>query len=259
MKTVLTYDGSFEGFLTAIFERYDRKLKDFSIIRTERYQPELMTNEIKVENDSEKSNRVWTGLKKRLSTGKRNEFYKTFLSELPEMERVLSDFILYAFSTEGSIEEDLGNPTIISVTKIAHQVHREKHRMEAFIRFQRMKNGLYFAMIEPDFNVIPLIARHFKDRYADQQWLIYDKRRKYGINYDHTTAKLSEVQIGLTDESSGEFLPDHLLHDDEVRYQNLWKDYFKTINIPARKNMKLHVQHVPTRYWKYLVEKRGFD
>ena len=258
MKTVLTYDGSFEGFLTAIFERYDRKLKDFAIMRTERYQPELMSSEIKIQNDHEKSKRVWTGLKTRLSSAKRNEFYKTFLSELPEMERVLSDFILYVFSTSGNIEYDLGHPAVISVTKIAHQVHREKHRMEAFIRFQRTKNGLYFAMIEPDYNVLPLIARHFKDRYADQQWLIYDKRRKYGINYDHTTAKLTEVQIELTDESSREFLPGHLVHDEEERYQRLWKDYFTSINIPARKNLKLHVQHVPMRYWKYLTEKRDF-
>jgi probable DNA metabolism protein len=43
--------------------------------------------------------------------------------------------------------------------------------------------------------------------------------------------------------------------EDEVYYQNLWKQYYQSTNIVARRNMKLHLQYVPKRYWKYLVEK----
>ncbi|MGB1209996.1 MAG: DUF4130 domain-containing protein, partial [Lacinutrix venerupis] len=43
--------------------------------------------------------------------------------------------------------------------------------------------------------------------------------------------------------------------DSELEFQQLWKDYFKSTNIKSRKNMKLHIQHVPKRYWKYLSEK----
>ncbi len=56
--------------------------------------------------------------------------------------------------------------------------------MEAFVRFQLIKDGLYYATVQPDYNVLPLILKHFKDRYADQRWLIYDTLRKYGILYD---------------------------------------------------------------------------
>ncbi len=31
------------------------------------------------------------------------------------------------------------------------------------------------------------------------------------------------------------------LDDDELLYDQLWKDYFKSINIEARTNIKLHV------------------
>jgi probable DNA metabolism protein len=258
MTLHLIYDGSFDGFLTSIFECYERKLKNFSIVRSERYQPELGSSSLVVHSDKVKSTRVLAGLKNRLSVVKRNEVYKTFLSELPEMERLLTSFITYVFSTANNIEEDLGHPAVIGVTKIAHQVHREKHRMEAFIRFQRTKDDLYFASIDPDFNVLPLIASHFKDRYADQHWLIFDKRRKYGISYDCTTFKITEVEIQLHKEVSGEFLPDNVCHEDEVAYQKLWKDYFCSVNIGARKNNKLHVRHVPVRYWRYLTEKRDF-
>ena len=43
--------------------------------------------------------------------------------------------------------------------------------------------------------------------------------------------------------------------DKEELYQKLWQQYFSSVNIAARKNMKLHIQHMPKRYWKHLVEK----
>jgi len=42
----------------------------------------------------------------------------------------------------------------------------------------------------------------------------------------------------------------------EFEFQTLWQDYFKSTNIVSRKNMKLHIRHVPKRYWKYLSEKQ---
>lgn len=256
MTTHLLYDGSFDGFLTSIFECYDRKLADFLIVRRDRYQPGITTSSLNIETDISKSQRVWSGVKRKLSVSKRNEFYKAFLSELPEIERQLLELTMYIFSSKHNIEQDLGHPAVIAITKIAHQVHREKHRMEAFIRFQRTKEDLYFASVSPDFNVLPLIASHFKDRYADQNWLIYDNLRKYGINYECSSALLTEVLISFEIEGNGNFLPEHMCHEDEVSYQKLWKDYFDSVNIGARKNKKLHVRHVPTRYWRFLTEKK---
>lgn len=45
------------------------------------------------------------------------------------------------------------------------------------------------------------------------------------------------------------------LDDEELLYDQLWKDYFHSVNIQARKNMKLHIQYVPKRYWRYMNEK----
>jgi probable DNA metabolism protein len=118
---------------------------------------------------------------------------------------------------------------------------------------------VYFAAINPDFNVLPLIAPHFKDRYASQHWLIYDLRRKYGISYDCHTSNITEVIVDLERDASGPFLPENMCHEEEMGYQKLWKDYFCSVNIGARKNNKLHVRHVPTRYWRYLTEKKQFN
>lgn len=50
--------------------------------------------------------------------------------------------------------------------------------MEAFIRFKKPKMS-FLSLVRPDFNVLPLIQPHFKRRYQDQRWLIYDEQRKF--------------------------------------------------------------------------------
>lgn len=125
--------------------------------------------------------------------------------------------------------------------------------MEAFARFQRTADDLYYAGIEPDFNVIPLLSKHFEERYADQNWLIYDLKRKYGIYYNQQ--KVEEITLDFSEGLQAASTVKEIFHDGEMLYQELWKDYFKHVNIPARKNIKLHLQHVPRRYWKYLTEK----
>lgn len=256
MRTQLVYDGTFNGFLTAVFECYERKLTNAEVIRTSSYQPALDAVRLDVHTDEVKAQRVWTGLKRRLSVTKRNEVFKTFLSELPEMERLLSHFIKLVFSGSANAEDDFSNRLVVGVAKIARQVHREKHRMEAFVRFQRTKDDLYFTSVRPDFNVLPLIVAHFKDRYADQHWLIYDERRHYGILYDCNTCQVTEVHAAEEGEALSASLPANICHEDEVQYQRLWKDYFRSVNIGARKNKKLHLRHVPARYWRFLTEKK---
>jgi probable DNA metabolism protein len=147
----------------------------------------------------------------------------------------------------------------LEVMQLSKKVHREKHRMEAFVRFQQTTDGLYVATVEPDFNVLPLIAGHFKDRYADQPWLIYDDKRGYGILYDIKEGNVIEVTATAAEPAmSPEESPaaSITVHDHEAAYQTLWKTYFQTMSIDVRKNKKLHLRHVPTRYWRYLTEKQ---
>ena len=54
------------------------------------------------------------------------------------------------------------------------RVDWERLRMLQFIRFQKAADGTFFAAVEPEKNALPLAIDHFKDRFADQPWLIYD-------------------------------------------------------------------------------------
>ncbi|MDX1784336.1 MAG: TIGR03915 family putative DNA repair protein, partial [Aequorivita vladivostokensis] len=107
--------------------------------------------------------------------------------------------------------------------------------------------------IAPDFNVLPINATHFKKRYADQNWLIYDLKRKYGIYYDLKNVKT--VQLEISEAINTQKEAPNFFTLEEIQFQKLWGNYFKNSNIASRKNMRLHIKHIPKRYWKYLTEK----
>jgi len=251
--TTLIYDNSWNGLLTAIFEIYELRLSNVLVETIQHHQPSMFRTALTVHTDATKAMRVWKGLKKYLSAEAALQLYSSFLSELPDIGQTICMYATLVFERKASPEGDYANADVLRITQVSKMVHREKHRMEAFIRFQLTQDGLFYAGIEPDFNVIPLLLKHFKNRYADQRWLIYDIKRLYGIYYDLNTVE--EIEINLSEKMSSAERQAELFHADEKLYQTLWKDYFKHVNIKERKNTKLHLQHVPKRYWKYLTEK----
>ena len=246
------FDGSFEGLLTAVFEWFERKPGTVNICSASRYQPDAFSQPFIVANNRNKADRVWKGLQKNLDKAWQRQIYCCYLSELPEAFAAIFNFCCYVFRQKGA-EQNYGHPAVLTVAQIARKVEREKHRMEAFIRFEEAADGLFYCGIDPDFNVIPLIAGHFTRRYADQRWMIYDIGRNYGVYYD--LQKTEEIQLANGLHALGQ--KEKVQQDQKEKlYANLWKDYFKSTNIESRKNTKLHVRHVPRRYWKYLTEKQ---
>ena len=251
--TAYTYDGTFEGLLTIVFEAYDRKAWPASIEQQHLAQPSMFGQTVVTVTDSQKANRVWKGLQQKLTVHALREIYYTYLWEQPGFEMILFQYMKLAFDSERSIEGNYAAPCVLQVQQAAKQVHREKHRMEAFVRFQKTKDDLYYAQIEPDFNVLPLIITHFEKRYADQRWAIYDRKRNYGAYYDLESVSLVKMNATAKKEEERQ---QPFLADEEVDYQRLWQVYFDFVNIPERKNPKLHLRHIPKRYWKYLSEKQ---
>lgn len=253
MHTVV-YDDSFDGLLTAVFDIYEYKLTDVQVFRRSVYQKQFLGVEHVVYSDEKKAQRVWKGLQQKLSAKALGQIYKSFLSELKEIDNTLLKYIRYVFTSSASIEYDYSHPAVLMVMQTANKVARERHRMEAFVRFQLTKDNLYYATIQPDFNVLPILVNHFEKRYADQRWMIYDVQRRYGIYYDLTSTEFVEM---VFDEGTGNGKNlSSVVAEEEYLYQQLWQQYFNSVNIAARKNMTLHIRHMPRRYWKYLVEKK---
>lgn len=254
MRVILKYDGSFDGFLSCVFEVFNRKLKDVSIEPNHKPATSLFDVYEQVDTEIDKSQRVWNALKRKCPKGGARQLLKAYLSELDGVEQIMLGYVKAVFRGPARMEKDFSNPYVLKIAKIAKMVSREKHRMDAFIRFKRTDDDLYTAVVAPDFNVLPLNKSHFERRYADQRWLIYDEKRHYGIYYDLNKVSTVELSSG---ENSGESESDPvLLESTEHAYEDLWRNYFNATNITERKNMSLHIRHVPLRYWKYLSEKK---
>lgn len=253
--TTLLYDGSFEGLLTAVFEVFEYKFAPAEIVSTENYVSENMFSEVhEVLTSKEKADRVLKRLEDNLGKSGVSQLLKVYLSERSDLEFLILDAVRKSIKNpELNVLQNYGDDEILEIAKINKSIGREIHRMHAFVRFEKLKDEVYFSKIEPDYNVLPLIVKHFKDRYSDQKWMIYDLKRHYGVFYD---LKMMEFFYPEADQIYQFQKIDDLLHEEEVRYQKLWQRYFFKTNIPERKNLKLHYKHVPKRYWKYLTEKQ---
>ncbi len=166
------------------------------------------------------------------------------------METLIAQYVRDAVRAvkTGSRAADLTAQTEIG--RLSQKVRREAHRLKGFVRFQRTAANHYLALIDPRYDVLPLVRKHFEARYADQQWIIYDTRRNYGLCYDGSRARrlqLTAAELKVL-ERAGE---------DEKQCQALWQKYFAAVNIPQRDNPKLHLSQLPRRFWRYLPEKQG--
>lgn len=248
------YDGSFEGLLTVVFEVFERKAFPASIQQEQFLQPSMFGETVTVTTDEAKAKRVWEGLRQRLSKDGLQVLYYTYLSGQRGFEMLIFDFTRLSFLSKENIEDNFAEVSVLQVQQIKKQVHREKHRMEAFVRFQKTADDLFYAAISPDFNVLPIITSHFEKRYADQCWVIYDLKRHYGVYYDLKSIAVIDLETAPALKKG--ILARGAFHQEEEKYQQLWQIYFKHVSIPERKNPKLHLRHVPKRYWKYLSEKQ---
>lgn len=251
---VFLYDGTYGSFLTAIFEAFERRIFEVNIIEKKQYQQQMFDEIFDIIYDEEKSKRVLKGITEKAGPKIVKDVYRCFLSEDPKAINALFRLLIRLFKVGPTLFDNYGDSDVLLFHQTLKKIGRERHRMEAFIRFQNSSDGLFWATIEPDFNVLPLITQFFKNRFNDQPWLIYDVKRDYGMMYNLKT--IEEVQLTPDATDAALSLTPITDEEDEVKYQNLWKLYFNSTNIKERKNIKLHLRHVPRRYWKYLIEKQ---
>lgn len=249
-----TYDGTFLGLFSAIFQAYARKELDADIIPEDRHQKQLFGENVRIDTIEAEAKRVLAGLDKRVK-GISKWLYHIFLTEQPGTERLILHYVKRQLTSDMDVSQDSSDEKIRALQQLKKQMGREVHRMHAFVRFQETPDGLFVGLINPDFNCLPLLGEHFGARYPAMDWLIYDTTRFYGLHWNAEVKKAEFITMTNSTNTNLRQLSDEMLAAKETGYQDLWKAYFKAVDIPERRNMPLHLQHVPRRYWKYLIEK----
>ena len=247
------YDGSFEGFLTCIYHHYYEE-KASGIYPKHHYQASLLSCFRIIETEEEKASRVYEAIEEKISTDDLRRIYRVFLSSDPEKENKLLQYIRLGFKKGYTISLLHSHPIVLDMQQCEYKVSIEMHRIKGLARFSALKNSktaengteILYCCIEPDHDILEIIADHFSDRLKSDPFIIHDKTRNKAV-----FAQGGEWYIsGFTDKD----LP--MLGQSEGEYEDLWKKYFETIAIKERINPSCQKRMMPVRYWKNLTEFR---
>lgn len=243
MDKVYLYDGSFVGLLNLILELIKMNERPYNI-KDELYSSSLFETLINFDIPWDAS--VLKNM--RLSFGKYalDVIYYVFLSEENNKELIIYYFVLNAIKFHKNIVYRRDLRCVSEALRISQYVIHEGHKMKGFLRFKELENKVLYAEIEPTNDVILLVSDHFKRRLCNEYWIIRDVKR--GLLSIYNKKKYIVV---LEENFTFNTLT---LSEEEKDIESLWKVFYKTIGIDARRNDRCRRNFMPKKYWKYILE-----
>jgi probable DNA metabolism protein len=239
---ILIYDGSFEGFLSLVYEVYYKKLQPTRIYK--KLPNELILEElIEIETSKKNSIKVLAAIKEKFPKKALEKILNIFLCDTREFELDLLHYIILGFKNP----KDLFNiniKTIFNLRALEKELFSLVHRMYAYARFEELEDGTLYAKIDSKFNVLLFLARHFMKRFNNQNFIIHDVKRKLAFIKNKDYIQVQEVASFETPKFS----------ENEEKFQKLWKSFFNAVSIKERENLKLQQNQVPLYYRTYMSE-----
>ena len=235
-------DGSDDCFFTAVFDAF--KDNDCIITSEKDLQLGLGYGLTEVITDNEKAERV----KNKLNALDRfclEDIELLLRSGEPLKEQTAFEYIKLIISHKGAVRDMLAIPAVMEMTGIRHKVTYEIHKMQGFLRFIENSEGVLYAPYSPDNDITDLLAPHFAKRFSNQRFVIHDVKRKKAALYDGN-------EIVMFDADGAEIY----LSEYQQHFEDLWRQYYKSVNIESRPHEKQMKGYMPVRYWKFLPEKK---
>lgn len=237
------YDGSFEGLLSCIYQHYYNE-NAAGIYTEDKYQPSLLVGSKKVITDEENADKVYDAILRKISAYDLRRIYKAYLSTENEKEMKILRYVVKGFKYGSKISMLHGDDEVVAIQNIEKKINNEKERMLQFVRFSETKDGILYAEITPDHDVLELIGEHFSKRYRNEAFIIMDRNRNKGMFSQNGSWYIGKFELKEKPEMA----------EEEYEYRKLWKNYFENIAIKERKNTKCQTSHMPRRYQKNLTE-----
>ncbi len=186
MKTgvILNYDGTFNGFLCAVFRAFEEQLNVVDIQPGGKCQNEFFAQTLSVTTEIDRAKQVWFTLRDKNYESLKN-IYFAFLSEVSGIELQLYREIVGLIKSNSAIGT---KPSVSSspalIAELASQVAKEKRATETRLALNFPKGKAPVAYLKPKYNILPLISKYFRLNYPTKPWIIYDQIRNFGLYYD---------------------------------------------------------------------------
>lgn len=237
------YDNTFEGLLTAIFYAYSCK-EDCVITKSSDYTTSFLNEVLNITTEYDKFNRVYKSIVEKLNTEILTNVYYLYLCGTTDSSSIALKYLKLCYKYGTNINLAKNNDTIILVDKYTKKVTHEAHMFTGFVRFKEIAPLSFYASIEPDHNILPLILNHFATRFSDQNFIIHDLKRNLAIIYNREKALITEFK---REDSK-------IFSSPDGEFEALWKTFYNSVNIKERQNLKLRSHYMPKRYWSHLTE-----
>lgn len=242
------YDGTLEGLFSGIHDLFKMKKKTdcVELLSSLPAQIGFLERVNKVISSEEKATIVLKWIEETFDANAMERVITAFLSDEENFGTLLYKSLKAAYRLKHrEALTHLKNDDIMNFYALYRKVIRLQRLMLGILRFKELESGIYYAYFEPDYNVLPLMTAHFKERLGDQLWVIHDGKRQQAAFFNG-----SEVFIQfLADENTLRY------SEREGDFQVLWQTYFKQIAIKERHNPKCQRSFLPQKYWKFLIEK----
>ena len=237
---IYQYDSSLDGFLCCVYESYVYKEAPAAFCCDE--DPLSLYEVRTVVTKPAYSQRVSRGIAAR--SGKALAVVRrSFLTCLPDKELHLYAFIRKLLAEGPGFMRDLSDPACYPLYRAIRHMNGELEKLRGFVRFSDY-SGVLGAEIEPKNRVLPLLRGHFCQRYANEQFFIYDRTHRELLLYANGRSRITQIE---------NFQP-VLPGEDELYFRSLWKQFFQSVAIRERENPRCQNTFMPKRYRGTMTE-----
>lgn len=236
------YDGSYEGLLCCVYESVYGREQPVAILAAAEAEPSLFSRR-EVCTDPAKAARVQASIPQKICPEAAELVRDTFFSCIAGRELLILCFLLLGYRLGKAAYLRLSHPAVSPLYAAQRRLLNEAHQFLQFLRFSDV-NGVLVAKIAPGGFVLPYLASHFCSRYAIEEFLIYDTTHGAALVWQDKQARIIPLE-------QLELPP---VTPDEARMRALWRKFYDTIAIEARRNPRCRMNHCPKRYWGNMTE-----
>ncbi|PWM69982.1 MAG: hypothetical protein DBX59_12045 [Bacillota bacterium] len=243
MKIYLCED-TVSGLFSAVFRAYEEKNTNAKISTLSFMQSGFDTEFIETATDENHAERVKMALARYGGNKTLYEIERAMRSCEAEKADVIFAYIRRFLTEKRDISRSFAYAEVMSFYTLCDRVRLEIHRFSGFLRFEE-RHGVLYAQFSPDNDIADLLLPHFARRLGERPFLIHDVRRNRFAAWNGKKAAhfFSDAPVGGASA-------------EEREISELWKKYFRAVNIDSRPHPKQQDGYLPRRYRKHMDEFR---
>ena len=251
IKKILICEDSMEGIFSAVYDGWKYGNRYEVCLHTgEPWERELFAEYESIPTDPVKAGKVISSIRKKLGMNVWEYIGYSAAADDPERGTAVFHTLWKALAhgrRNRDIMEELADPYVDQVFKLHTKVWHEYHRLLGFVRFREAGGGVLFSRITPDNDILEMLAPHFQNRYPLESWMIYDEKRNKVLLHPSGGACTVRRDVHLEPDKE-----QRLAETDE--YEQIWKEFCRSITIEARRNPALQQQFLPRKFQRNMTE-----